>query len=212
MASLSHTFLLDFRQLAMFSFAMMLTGVPLCPPYEGPFRVLETENKHFVVDRGGLHQIIPKKCVFDGAVPAIKVRSCFGSSRYIKASDPDNWLSIDETTGAVRLNKAPDRESKFLVDGVYYATIYSITQDWPSKMATGTIAIQVEDFNDHCPTLLSKVQTLCTDKDAVLVTAVDEDAPPNGAPFTFNVVPEGTKGKWSIEHLNEKPRIGGWIC
>lgn len=74
--------------------------------------------------------------------------------------------------------------------------------DLPSKTATGTIAIQVEDFNDHCPTLTSKVQTLCTDKDAVLVTAVDEDSPPNGAPFTFNVVPEGTKGKWTIEHLN----------
>lgn len=48
--------------------------------------------------------------------------------RYFKASDPDNWLSIDETTGAVRMNKAPDRESKFLVNGTYYATIYSITQ------------------------------------------------------------------------------------
>ncbi|XP_067274613.1 desmoglein-2.1-like [Pseudorasbora parva] len=127
--------------------------------------------------------------------------------KYFKASDPDNWLRINETTGAVRLNKAPDRESKFLVNGTYYAAIYSITQDWPSKTATGTIAIQVEDFNDHCPTLLSKVLRHCTDKDAVLVTAVDEDAPPNGAPFTFNVVPEGTKGKWSIEHLNDTTAI-----
>lgn len=74
--------------------------------------------------------------------------------------------------------------------------------DLPSKTATGTIAIQVEDFNDHCPTLASKVKTLCTEKDAVLVTAVDEDAPPNGSPFTFNVVPEGTKGKWTVEYFN----------
>lgn len=71
----------------------------------------------------------------------------------------------------------------------------------PSKTATGTIAIQVEDFNDHCPTLSSNVQTLCTDKDAVFVTAVDEDVPPNGAPFTFSV-PEDTKGKWTVEHFN----------
>uniref|UniRef100_A0A672T554 Desmoglein-2-like n=1 Tax=Sinocyclocheilus grahami TaxID=75366 RepID=A0A672T554_SINGR len=127
--------------------------------------------------------------------------------KYVKGFDPDNWLTIDETTGAIKMNKAPDRESKYLVNGTYYAQIYSITQDLPSKTATGTIAIQVEDFNDHCPTLTSKVKTLCTDKDAVLVTAVDEDAPPNGAPFTFNVVPEGTKGKWTVEHLNDTTAI-----
>ncbi|CAM4692033.1 unnamed protein product [Leuciscus chuanchicus] len=48
--------------------------------------------------------------------------------KYIKASDPDNWLSIDETTGAIRMNKAPDRESKYLVNGTYYGTIYCVTQ------------------------------------------------------------------------------------
>lgn len=101
------------------------------------------------------------------------------------------------------MNKAPDRESKFLTNGTYFAKIFSITQDLPSKTATGTIAIQVEDFNDHCPTLTSKNQSLCTDKDAILVTAMDGDADPNGPPFTFNIVDDGTKGKWTIEHLND---------
>lgn len=127
--------------------------------------------------------------------------------KYIKASDPDNWLTIDEKTGAIRMNKAPDRESKYLVNGTYYAKVLSITQDLPSKTATGTIAIQVEDFNDHCPTLVSNVQTLCTDKDAVLVTAKDEDAPPNGAPFDFSIVPEGTTGKWTVEYMNDTTAI-----
>lgn len=49
-------------------------------------------------------------------------------NRYAKGYDPDNWLSIDETTGAITMNKAPDRESKFLVNGTYYAKIFSITQ------------------------------------------------------------------------------------
>lgn len=127
--------------------------------------------------------------------------------KYIKSSDPDNWLTIDEKTGAIRMNKAPDRESKYLVNGTYYAKVLSITQDLPSKTATGTIAIQVEDFNDHCPTLISNVQTLCTDKDAVLVTAKDEDAPPNGAPFDFNIVSEGTAGKWTVEYMNDTTAI-----
>ena len=74
----------------------------------------------------------------------------------------------------------------------------------PSVTATGTIAIQVEDFNDHCPKLTSNVESMCTTADAVTVSAVDEDADPNSAPFTFLILPEGTKGKWVAEHLNGK--------
>jgi hypothetical protein len=79
----------------------------------------------------------------------------------------------------------------------------------PSKTATGMVAIQVEDLNDHCPTLTSKVQTMCMTADAITVTAVDKDAFPNGAPFTFTIIPEGTEGVWVVEHLNgESP--GEW--
>lgn len=70
------------------------------------------------------------------------------------------------------------------------------------KTSTGTIAIQVEDFNDHCPTLTSNVETMCIPSDAVIVNAQDEDLFPNGPPFDFDIVPEGTKGKWQVEHLN----------
>lgn len=72
----------------------------------------------------------------------------------------------------------------------------------PSKTATGTVAIQVEDFNDQCPTLTSNIQTMCTTDDAVIVIAQDEDAWPNGPPFHFAIIPEGTEGKWLVEHLN----------
>lgn len=72
----------------------------------------------------------------------------------------------------------------------------------PSKTATGTVAIQVEDFNDHCPTLINETQTICTTQEVLYVTAQDKDAFPNAGPFTFLVIPEGTDGKWSVEHLN----------
>lgn len=127
--------------------------------------------------------------------------------RYAKGLDPGNWLSIDEKTGEIRLNKLPDRESPHLVNGTYTAKVLCISQDAPYTTATGTIAIQVEDFNDHCPTLTTNVQTMCTIQEAIYVTAVDEDAPPNAAPFTFNIVPEKTKGKWSVEHLNDTTAI-----
>ncbi|KAA0713506.1 hypothetical protein E1301_Tti022704 [Triplophysa tibetana] len=36
---------------------------PLHPPYEGPFRVLETGDKHFVVDRGGKPERLSIDCL-----------------------------------------------------------------------------------------------------------------------------------------------------
>ncbi|XP_045061749.1 desmoglein-2 [Coregonus clupeaformis] len=122
--------------------------------------------------------------------------------RYAKAYDPDNWVTIDDKTAEIRLIKTPDRESKFLVNGTYFAKILCITQDMPSKTATGTIAIQVQDSNDHCPMLTTTYERVCSGKRTVNATAFDEDISPNGAPFTFTVVAEGTRGNWEIEHIN----------
>uniref|UniRef100_A0AAY4CW34 Cadherin domain-containing protein n=1 Tax=Denticeps clupeoides TaxID=299321 RepID=A0AAY4CW34_9TELE len=127
--------------------------------------------------------------------------------RYAKGYDIDNWLTINEKTAEIRLNKMPDRESKYLTNGTYYAQIICITNDLPAKTATGTIAIQVEDYNDHCPTLTRPAQTVCYGDSAVYVTAVDEDAFPNGAPFEFRVDTTSTKEKWTIERLNATTAI-----
>ncbi|KAM4605608.1 desmoglein-2-like protein [Polymixia lowei] len=122
--------------------------------------------------------------------------------RYAKIDDVDNWLIIDEKTADIRLTKVPDRESKHLVNGTYYAKIICITNEVPSKTATGTIAIQVKDFNDHCPTLTSTTQTMCQDDNVVYITAVDRDEFPNAAPFGFTVISTSSKEKWTVEHLN----------
>ncbi|XP_028282552.1 desmoglein-2-like [Parambassis ranga] len=127
--------------------------------------------------------------------------------RYVKLRDIDNWLIIDGQTADIRLNKLPDRESKFLINGTYYAEIICITNDSPSKTATGTIAIQVEDFNDHCPRLTAKTQTMCFEQNVIYVTAVDEDEFPNSVPFDFTVIEESSKGKWTVEPLNATTAI-----
>lgn len=71
-----------------------------------------------------------------------------------------------------------------------------------SKTATGTIAIQVEDYNDHCPTLTTQTQTLCYEDNFVYATAVDQDAFPNAAPFDFIVSQQSSQGSWNVEPLN----------
>ncbi|KAF6739227.1 Desmoglein-2 [Oryzias melastigma] len=122
--------------------------------------------------------------------------------RYVKLNDEDNWIFIDEKTAEIRLTKLPDRESKFLINGTYYAKILCITNDAPSFTATGTVAIQVEDFNDHCPQLTSTSQTLCYEDNVIFVTAEDKDEFPNSAPFDFTVISDSTDQKWTIEPLN----------
>lgn len=74
----------------------------------------------------------------------------------------------------------------------------------PAKTATGTIAIQVVDSNDHCPTLVTTKTSVCSDEKTVYVTGFDEDASPNAAPFTFKILPDGTQGSWEIEAINGK--------
>lgn len=93
---------------------------------------------------------------------------------------------------------------------ICYVQQFDINQcsDWlsdtPSKTATGTIAIQVEDFNDHCPKLIHTTPTMCIEDNVIYATAIDEDAFPNSAPFEFTVIPGNSKGKWTVEHLNGK--------
>uniref|UniRef100_A0AAR2KP01 Desmoglein 2 n=1 Tax=Pygocentrus nattereri TaxID=42514 RepID=A0AAR2KP01_PYGNA len=136
----------------------------------------------------------------DTGKPAEKVR-------YAKGYDPANWLSIDESTSEIKLNKIPDRESPYVVNGTYYAKILCITDDMPSQTATGTIALEVEDVNDNCPTLLSTLQRVCSDVPEVNVAAVDADAHPNGAPLQFLVIPEETTGKWNVKMKSDEAAV-----
>ncbi|RXN13389.1 desmoglein-2-like protein [Labeo rohita] len=123
--------------------------------------------------------------------------------KYTKGYDPDNWISIDMETAEIKLNKVPDRDSPFVVNGTYYAKILCISDELPPQTSTGTIALQVEDLNDNCPRLLNNVQTVCSDTRVVNVTAEDEDSDPNGAPLEFSLIPEKTKGKWNLQRIND---------
>uniref|UniRef100_A0A3B1K9Y3 Si:ch73-74h11.1 n=1 Tax=Astyanax mexicanus TaxID=7994 RepID=A0A3B1K9Y3_ASTMX len=139
-----------------------------------------------------------------GSFPAIDgdTEQIAKNIRYAKGYDPDNWLSINEQTSEIKLVKTPDRESTFLVNCTYFAKIICITQDVPPKTATGTIALQVEDSNDHCPKLTSTYQSVCSDTKIINVTAFDEDVNPNGEPYKFVLIEEETRGKWEIVPVN----------
>ncbi|CAJ1059633.1 desmoglein-2-like [Xyrichtys novacula] len=171
---------------------------------EGP--AFDPKVKAIPISEGGqtikINDVIAHYPAIDGDTrkPAVNVR-------YVKGSDPDNWLTIDLKTAEIKLNKMPDRESPYLKNGTYIAKVLCISEDEPGKTATGTVAIQVEDFNDNCPTLTSNIQTMCTTADSVIANAKDEDLFPNGAPFSFRIIEDRTEGKWQVEHLNDTAAI-----
>ncbi|XP_053486124.1 desmoglein-2-like protein [Ictalurus furcatus] len=172
-----------------------VVNMPEGPHFKPPVKVVSISEDHKTI---GLKTVITTYTATDSDTMLTAT-----NVRYLKGEDVDSWVSINEQTAEIRLNKYPDRESKFLINGTYYVKILCITNDFVPKTATGTLAIQVEDFNDHCPILTSSVQTLCYSNRVVYVTATDGDKYPNADPFTFTVVTKDTKEKWSSERLNE---------
>lgn len=65
-------------------------------------------------------------------------------------------MSINEKTAEIKLNKYPDYESKFLINGVYYMTILGITNGKLAKDGSSHVAglsrmcnIQPSDTDDR---------------------------------------------------------------
>uniref|UniRef100_G1NDH4 Cadherin domain-containing protein n=1 Tax=Meleagris gallopavo TaxID=9103 RepID=G1NDH4_MELGA len=124
--------------------------------------------------------------------------------KYIKGRDPANWITINSNTGEIQLAKNLDYESHYVVNGTYTFTMLGVTTDLPTKTATGTVVIQVQDENDNCPVIENPIQTVCSDANFVDVTAKDIDSYPNSAPYSFSVIdePEGTARKWIVASKN----------
>nr|XP_020848218.1 desmoglein-2 isoform X2 [Phascolarctos cinereus] len=124
---------------------------------------------------------------------------------YVKGEDIDNWITVDSVTSEIKLAKIPDYESKYVINGTYFAKILAITKDVPRKTATGTVEIVVKDFNDNCPELVNPIQTICDDSEYVNVTAKDLDGYPNSSPFSFTVIdePPGMAENWYFGHQED---------
>ncbi|XP_016042687.1 desmoglein-2 isoform X1 [Erinaceus europaeus] len=146
------------------------------------------------MNKSSLTQVIGKFQAFDedtGQLARVK---------YSKLEDTGNWISIDSATSEIRLVKIPDFESTYVQNGTYTVKILAISEDYPRKTITGTIAINVEDINDNCPTLVNPVHNICDDVQFVNVTAEDLDGPKYSGPFSFSIIdkPPGTGEKWKI--------------
>ncbi|XP_072113932.1 desmoglein-4-like [Mobula birostris] len=108
--------------------------------------------------------------------------------KYAKDRDVANWLIIDSETGKITIDGVIDRESEYVIDGKYTATVLAIINErGSSDTATGTIVINVEDINDHVPKFTNPQPCMCSQAKYLNVTANDADGAPFGAPFHFNI-------------------------
>uniref|UniRef100_A0A8C2RZE9 Cadherin domain-containing protein n=1 Tax=Capra hircus TaxID=9925 RepID=A0A8C2RZE9_CAPHI len=126
---------------------------------------------------------------------------------YSKDYDPEDWLQVDGATGRVQTQRVLSPSSPFLKDGWYRAIILARDDASPPSTATGTLSIEILEVNDHAPELSPPWGSLCSTPDrgsGLLLGATDEDLPPHGAPFHFQLsprVPELARN-WSLSQVN----------
>nr|XP_012592723.1 cadherin-15 isoform X1 [Microcebus murinus] len=127
---------------------------------------------------------------------------------YSKDYDPEDWLQVDGATGRVQTQRVLSPASPFLKDGWYRAIILALDDASPPATATGTLSVEILEVNDHAPVLAPPPPgSLCSEPHqgpGLLLGATDEDLPPHGAPFHFQLSPRLPElgRNWSLSSVN----------
>ncbi|CAI9568970.1 unnamed protein product, partial [Staurois parvus] len=127
--------------------------------------------------------------------------------RYSLVSDPANWLLLDSQTGKIWTTYTMDPKSPFLQGGWYTALIRATDNALPPLSGTGTLSVEVVELNDHAPLLQQLSVELCSDPRlgrGALLSATDEDLPPQAHPFHFQLDESSRVWtlNWSVSDLN----------
>uniref|UniRef100_A0A3Q3ALJ4 Cadherin domain-containing protein n=1 Tax=Kryptolebias marmoratus TaxID=37003 RepID=A0A3Q3ALJ4_KRYMA len=122
---------------------------------------------------------------------------CF---RYIKGEDPADCLTVDPETGDIKTSKSLDRESPFVKNGVYVATLYAVKDGERPLTGTATLSIQINDVNDNAPSLAVSSIDMCQSDETsqANITALDLDEEPYVGPFRFKLL-EDVEDRWRVE-------------
>ncbi|XP_060694017.1 B-cadherin isoform X2 [Hemiscyllium ocellatum] len=121
--------------------------------------------------------------------------------RYRMGSDPAKWFEIESDTGIIKLVNEMDRESPFVEDSKYTATILAYDNGSPSATGTGTLILQLEDVNDNPPIAIASTTLVCNHNPLpVNVTIMDKDIPPNTFPYVVQLT-HGAESNWTIKHM-----------
>ncbi|XP_070617836.1 B-cadherin-like [Erythrolamprus reginae] len=121
------------------------------------------------------------------------------SLRYSVRNDPAGWLKIDPETGQITSRALLDRESDFVKDNIYKATIVASDNANEPATGTGTLLLYLEDVNDNWPEPDPRMFSICShNPEPQVLSIVDRDIPPNTSPFLAKL--EFDSGvNWTVE-------------
>ncbi|XP_074695339.1 cadherin-15 isoform X2 [Strix aluco] len=154
--------------------------------------------------------------VLEGAPPGTSVTTYTASDpdtrqlqtlTYALLYDPADWLQLDPHSGTVRTKRELLHPSAFLQGGWYIALVLARDDAEPPLSATGTLSIEILEVNDHAPLLQPPARVVCGRPGRggkLLLGATDDDRPPHGAPFHFQLSPQHPQlaHNWSITRFN----------
>ncbi|XP_042268836.1 cadherin-13 isoform X2 [Thunnus albacares] len=128
------------------------------------------------------------------------------SIRYTILRDPAGWLSVNPVRGTVNTSASLDRESPYVHDNKYTAVFIATDNGSPPATGTGTLVINLEDYNDNAPYVVPSVARVCEDAHDMNVAIVggrDKDLPPNAAPFKIELGKQpGLDKTWKVTRVN----------
>nr|XP_012638009.1 desmoglein-3 [Microcebus murinus] len=160
-------------------------------------------SKTFTVQKG----ISSKKLVnyIVGSYQAIDEETGKAASyvRYIMGRNDGGFLMIDPKTAQIKFVKNLDRDSTFIVNKTITAEVLAIDET-TGKTSTGTIHVEVPNFNENCPTVVLEKQVVCSSSPSVVVSANALNNVKYTGPYTISLEEQPIKipAVWSITTLN----------
>uniref|UniRef100_UPI00398F1A95 cadherin-like protein 26 n=1 Tax=Pristiophorus japonicus TaxID=55135 RepID=UPI00398F1A95 len=123
--------------------------------------------------------------------------------RFVKAYDPEGWVTVHEETGVVTTVHELDREAPSVNENLYKVIIHAVDDGIPPQTGSCTLNILLIDINDSESHLISTYEEICDDGDTqhVTLTAEDNDMIPFGGPFHFELLgnEQNIKEKWKLD-------------
>ncbi|XP_037661502.1 desmoglein-3 [Choloepus didactylus] len=160
-------------------------------------------SKTFTVQKG----ISSKKLVnyILGTYQAIDEETGKAASyvRYTMGRNNGGLLIIDSKTAQIKFNKNIDRDFTFIVNKTITAEVLAIDEN-TGETSTGTIYVEVPDFNENCPTIVLEKEIICSSSPSVVVSARALDSDKYTGPYTFLLEEQPFKLPvlWTITELN----------
>ncbi|XP_023819260.1 B-cadherin-like [Oryzias latipes] len=127
--------------------------------------------------------------------------------KYKIIDDPENWLTVDEDSGLVKVKSLMDRESSNMKENKYTVLLGAYDNDPVPATGTGTLIIILEDVNDNAPAIVELEAQICKhQRTPALLSIVDKDEAAHSAPYSV-AVHEKYSANWTAKMNESKTGI-----